>query len=149
MARPAQARKDIPDQSHLVRHREQGNARGSEPDLRGICSLIGALLQSSLVELDEVEVSPDVFSAGAAGFFEEMNEARFLGGGIGMPRDHRLVPMLDFLRRMLGAVFVHPIENGGVVVQLIGYVFERVALDAQKCEQMFVEPNGLVIVSVK
>ena len=53
------------------------------------------LFQPSFVELDEVEIGFDVFPAFAAGFLQEMEEPGFLGGGIGMTRNHRLVPVFD------------------------------------------------------
>ena len=51
--------------------------------------------QSSFIELDEIKVGPDIFAAVTAGFFQEMSEARFLGGSIGMARDHGMVPLFD------------------------------------------------------
>ena len=54
------------------------------------------LLQASFVKLDQVEVSLDIFSSSAPRFFEKMIKARALGRGIGMTRDHFLVPMFDF-----------------------------------------------------
>src|SRR5947207_4306927 len=135
MALPAEAGENISVQRHLVRHRQQRDARRSEPDLRAVQLIFfccchpersewtsehfwarpapkwsemflpplrdqhdrkrGArafLLQSSFVELDEVEVGLNVFPAGAPGFFQEMGEARFLGGGIGVARNHGGIP---------------------------------------------------------
>ena len=78
-----------------------------------------------------------------------MNEARFLGGGIGVARNHRGVPMLDFLGRMLHAVLLHPIENFFIVVELVSDFFEGVAFDPEKCEKMFVEADRFVVVAVE
>jgi hypothetical protein len=42
------------------------------------------LFQPSLIKLDEIEISLNIFAPGAAGFFEKMIKARALGCGIGM-----------------------------------------------------------------
>ena len=42
------------------------------------------LWQPSLVELDEIEISPDIFATGAARFFQEMIKSGPFGGGIWM-----------------------------------------------------------------
>ena len=57
--------------------------------------------------------------------------------------------MLDLVGRMLRAVRRHPIENLLVVIELVGDFLKRVAFDAEKREEMFVEPNGLVVVAVE
>ena len=54
------------------------------------------LLQSAFIKLDQVEVSLDILPSGAPRFFEKMIEARALGRGIGVTRDHFLVPMFNF-----------------------------------------------------
>ena len=78
-----------------------------------------------------------------------MGEARFLRGGIGMSRDHRRVPMVDRFGRMFRAVLFHPLENGLVVVQFVGGFFEPIGIQSQKSQEMFVEPNGFIVVSVE
>ena len=50
---------------------------------------------------------------------------------------------------MLGAVFFDPLKNRAVVVETIGCFFEVVAVQLEKREQVLIETDGLVIVSVK
>src|SRR5256885_1369695 len=78
-----------------------------------------------------------------------MTEAGLLRGGIGMAQDHRLVPMFDFFRRMLRRIFLDPFENGVVFFQTMDCVFEDVAVDFEKAEEMFIEPDGFIIVPVE
>src|ERR1043166_4944415 len=78
-----------------------------------------------------------------------MKEARLLPGRFGLPRDHCLVPFFDFLRRMLGAVLLHPFQDLIVAIQSIRCLFECVAVQLQKSEQMLVEADGFVVVSVE
>ena len=117
--------------------RPKNNGTGQRPSLQR------RLFQSPLIELDEIEVGLDIFPPGAAGFFQEMGEARFLGGGIGMARNHGLVPMLDFFGRMLHTVLVHPLQNLLVVVELVRNLLEGVALDAEESEQVLSKPTVL------
>ena len=78
-----------------------------------------------------------------------MQETRLFGGRIGMPRNHRLIPLFDRFGRMFLSVFLHPIQNCLIVFQLVSCLLERVAVEFEKREQMFIEPNGFVIVTVK
>ena len=78
-----------------------------------------------------------------------MKEAGFFGGSIGMTGDHRLVPLLDFFRRTHRAVLLHPGQDFIIAVQSIRRFFERVAIQFEKGEQMLIEANGLVIVSLE
>ncbi len=50
---------------------------------------------------------------------------------------------------MFLAVFLHPIQDSRVFRQTVGGFFERIAVQFQKCEQMFVEANCFVIVAVE
>src|SRR2546430_593694 len=78
-----------------------------------------------------------------------MAEARFLGGGIGMTRNHRLIPMLDFFGRMLGRIVVNPIQNRFVRFEPMDRLFKRITIKFKKAEEMFVESNGLVVVTIE
>src|SRR4029453_6661509 len=50
---------------------------------------------------------------------------------------------------MLLSIFLHPSENCFIVVQLIGDLFKRVAVDFEKCKQMLFESDGFIVVAVK
>src|SRR6516165_238091 len=78
-----------------------------------------------------------------------MTEPRLLGGGVGMPRDHRLVPMFDLVRGMLGGIFSNPFQDRVVFLQATDGLLESVTVDLEKAEQMLVEPDGLVVVTVE
>ena len=107
------------------------------------------LLQPALVELDEIEIGLNIFAPGATGFFEKMIKARAFCRGIRVARDHFLVPMFDRLGRMFRSIFVDPVKNRGVIVKTIGDFFEVVAVKFEKGENMFVEANGFVVITVK
>src|ERR1700737_1196157 len=78
-----------------------------------------------------------------------MTEAGFFGGGVGMPRNHRLVPVFDLVARMFYAALFDPTQNCVVVLQTMNRVFESIAVEFEKAEEMFVEPDRLVIVTIK
>src|SRR5215831_10153864 len=78
-----------------------------------------------------------------------MEETRLFRGGVGMPRNHGVIPFFDGFRRMLLSIFLHPGENCLVVVELVGDFFEFFSVDFEKREQMFVEPDGFVVVTVE
>src|SRR5438874_12304389 len=78
-----------------------------------------------------------------------MLEARFFRGRIRMTRNHRVVPLFDGLWRMSHSVFLDPPENCFVIFKLVGALFKYVAVDFEECQQMFVEPDGFVIITVK
>src|SRR5437763_7454678 len=78
-----------------------------------------------------------------------MAEARFFRGGIGMARNHRLIPMFDFFGRMLGGIVVNPIQNRFVLFELMDRFFKSVAVKFKKTEQMFVESNRLVVITIE
>src|ERR1700745_1231561 len=50
---------------------------------------------------------------------------------------------------MLHCIFLHPSQDCLVVVAFIGDFFERVTVDFEKCEQMLVEPDSFVVVTVQ
>jgi hypothetical protein len=108
-----------------------------------------ALFQATFVELDEIEIRLNIFAPSAARFFEEMIKSRAFCRGIWMARDHFLVPVLDRIGRMFRSIRIDPTEDLGVVVKAIGDFFEVVAIKLEKGEKMFVEANGLVVVTVK
>src|SRR5438477_5995307 len=107
------------------------------------------LFQPSLVELDKVKISLNIFATGAAGFFQEMIKSGAFGGGIWMPRDHFLVPMFDRIRRMFRSILIDPTEDFGIVVKTIGDFFKVVAVKLEKGEKMFVETDRFVVIAVK
>ncbi len=107
------------------------------------------LFQAALIELDQIEICPDIFPASAAAFLEEMGEARFLRDRVGPTGNHRLVPLLDRFRRMLRAICRNPIQNGSVIIEPMRGFLERIGIPLQKGEEMFVEADGFVIVAVE
>jgi hypothetical protein len=107
------------------------------------------LFQATFIEFDEIEICPDVFSPFAAGFFKKVEEARLLCRCVRMPRDHGFVPFLDRLRIVLNGVFVHPLKNGVIVIEPMGSFFECIRIDLQEGEQMLIETDGLVVVTVQ
>src|SRR6476646_10019738 len=78
-----------------------------------------------------------------------MVKSGFLGGGVRMTRNHSLVPMLDFRGRMFDRALMHPTQDGIVFLEAMHCVFELVSVDLQKAEEMFVEPDCLVVVAVE
>ena len=50
---------------------------------------------------------------------------------------------------MLHAVFAHPLQDGIVIVEAVSSFFERVRIELQEGEQMFIEADGLVVVAVE
>src|SRR5438270_3897821 len=78
-----------------------------------------------------------------------MLEARFFRGRIRMTRNHRVVPLFDGFWRMLHSVFLYPRRNCFVMFKLVGDLFKYVAVDFKECQQMFVEPDGFIVVTVK
>ena len=166
---------DLSDQGHVVRHREQGNARGSEPNLREIREVapnVGAafvprtrggafahrgikalphLFQPAFVELDEVEISADVFPAcRRRTSFRKCRKRALLRRGIGPHA--RSSP--DSIARSLPAYASHRFlrtqcENRRVVFAFVRRFLEGVRIDLQKRQQMFVESDRLVIVAVE
>src|ERR1043166_6404612 len=102
-----------------------------------------------LVELNQIKIRPDVGAVFPPRFFEEMKEARAFFGNVGVARDHWLVPFLDFLRRMLGGVLLHPFQHFIVARKPVRGFLERVAVQLQKSEQMFVEADSFIVVSVE
>src|SRR2546423_9590304 len=97
------------------------------------------LFQPSLIELDEIEISPNIFATGAAGFFQEMIKSGAFGGGIWMARDHFLVPIFDRIGRMFRSMLIEPAEYLGIIVEAISDFFEVLAVKFEKGEKMFVE----------
>jgi hypothetical protein len=77
-----------------------------------------------------------------------MIEAFCFHRGIGMARDHRVVPLFPFFGWMLGAIFADPLENGRVI-ELVRHLFEDVGIKFQEGEQMLVEANGFVVIAIK
>src|SRR5205823_14863250 len=108
-----------------------------------------SLLQSPFIKLDQIEIGPNIFATVPACFFEEMLEARFFRGRIRMTRNHRVVPLFDGFWRMLHSVFLYPRRNCFVMFKLVGDLFKYVAVDFKECQQMFVEPDGFIVVTVK
>src|SRR5256885_5228476 len=78
-----------------------------------------------------------------------MAKACFFRGGIGMARNHRLIPMFDFFGRMLGRIFLDPFQNAVVLFEPMHRLFKSVAVDLEKTEKMFIETNRLVVVTVE
>src|SRR5438093_1131734 len=68
-----------------------------------------ALLQPSLLEFDQIEISPDILAPLASRFFEKMEKTRLFCRGVGMTRDHRLVPLFGRFRGMSHSVFLYPV----------------------------------------
>src|SRR4029077_1026860 len=85
----------------------------------------------------------------AAGFFEKMQETRLFSSGIGMARNHGLVPLIDRFGRMLLSIFLHPRENCLLVIQLVSDFFECFSVEFEKREQVLIEPDGFIIVTVE
>ena len=50
---------------------------------------------------------------------------------------------------MLCAIFLNPLENSGVVIELVRDFFKRVRIQLEKGEQMFVESDRFVVVTVQ
>src|SRR5205809_2495794 len=78
-----------------------------------------------------------------------MDETRLFGGGVGVPRNHRLVPLFNCFGGMSGPVFLHPLQNCVVFLQPVNNLFKCVAVEFEKREQVFIEPNGFIVVTVK
>jgi hypothetical protein len=78
-----------------------------------------------------------------------MDEARLFGGGVGMPGNHRLVPLVNLFGRVLRSIFLYPLQNRGVIIEFVGNLFECVSIDFEKRQQMFIEADGFVIVAVE
>src|SRR5437879_11850077 len=66
-----------------------------------------------------------------------------------MPRNHRVIPLLDRFCRISRSVFSYPSQNCLVVVKLVCDLFECVTVDFQKGEQMLIEANGFIVVTVE
>ncbi len=67
----------------------------------------GGSFQSSFIKLDQIEVSPNILAPFAASLFEKMEETRLFGSGVGMPRNHGLVPLFNCFGGMSRSVFLH------------------------------------------
>ena len=78
-----------------------------------------------------------------------MIKARAFGRGIGMTGNHFLVPMFNRFRRIFRCIAADPIEDLCVVVKTIRDFLKLVAIELKEREQMLVEANGFVIVSVE
>src|SRR5881275_2934497 len=66
-----------------------------------------------------------------------------------MPRNHCVIPLLDRFCRISRSVLSYPIQNSLVVVKLVCDLFECVVVDFQKGEQMLIEANGFIVVTVE
>src|SRR5439155_1445695 len=108
-----------------------------------------ALLQTSFIKLNQIEIGLNIFAPGAARFFEEMIKARVFCRGIRMARNHFLVPMFDRIGRVFRSILIDPIEHLGIIVKTIGDFFKVVAVKLEKGEKMFVEADRFVVIAVK
>src|SRR6267143_4937501 len=50
---------------------------------------------------------------------------------------------------MLHAILLHPAQNGVVFFQTMNRLFENIAVELEKTEEMFVEADRLVVVTVE
>src|ERR1700730_11611108 len=78
-----------------------------------------------------------------------MAETRLLRGGVGVSRDHRFIPMFDFVRRMLGRILANPVQDRIVFFEPMDGFFECIAIKFKKTEEMFVEADGLVVITIE
>src|SRR5438477_13163772 len=78
-----------------------------------------------------------------------MAVARFFRSGVGMSRDHRLVPVFDVASRMFQAVLFNPPQDRLIVFQTMHRLFESIAIELKKTKQMLVEADGFIIVTVE
>src|SRR6266487_220765 len=69
----------------------------------------GGSFEPPFIKLNQVEIRPNIFAAFAACLFEKMKKPRLFGSGIGVPRNHCLIPLFDRFWRILRSVFAHPI----------------------------------------
>src|SRR4029077_20308428 len=95
---------------------------------------ITPLFQSSFIELNQIEIRPNIFTSVAAGFSEKMQKTRLFCGRIGMARNHTLVPLFDGFGRMLLSIFLQPSETCVVLIPLVGNFFERPSVDFEQRE---------------